>query len=156
MLFQYNGSTPSATCPGAWDKASPLQTWTTGDPHLHAYVSLGEGRPGTGAWQPRASSSELCTQISHLCVSSGGPLGDGRFGRFSRSTGSPSWPSPGSCREAARAAGRRQISSLLANVCSGGEMFSHHFSTCQKLFAPKLLTPHKVKHVNTTPVYFIL
>lgn len=110
MLFQYNGSTPSATCPGAWDKASPLQTWTTGDPHLHAYVSLGEGRPGTGAWQPRASSSELCTQISHLCVSSGGPLGDGRFGRFSRSTGSPSWPSPGSCREAARAAGRRQIS----------------------------------------------
>lgn len=46
--------------------------------------------------------------------------------------------------------------SLLADVCSGGETFSHHFSTCQKLFAPKLLTPHKVKHVNTTPVYFIL
>lgn len=46
--------------------------------------------------------------------------------------------------------------SLLANVCSEGETFSHHFSTCQELFAPKLLTPHKVKHVNTTPVYFIL
>ena len=59
------------------------------------------------AW---ASSSELCTQSSHLCVSSGGPLGDGMSGRFSRSTGSPSWPILGSCHEAVRAAGRRPIS----------------------------------------------
>lgn len=54
--------------------------------------------------------------------------------------------------------GRRHPSGpprLLADVC-GEETFAHHFSTCHKLFAPKLLTSHKVKHVNTTPVYFIL
>lgn len=39
---------------------------------------------------------------------------------------------------------------------AAGETFARHFSTCHKLFAPKLLTPHKVKHVSATPAYFIL
>lgn len=39
---------------------------------------------------------------------------------------------------------------------AAGETLARHFSARQKLFAPKLLTPRKVKHVDTTPVCLVL
>lgn len=68
------------------------------------------GDPGPGAWAPAGLCAQRRARASHLCVSAGAPLGDGMSGRSSHSTGSPSWPSPGSCLEAARAAGPRRLS----------------------------------------------
>lgn len=118
--------------------ASSSQTWATGGLHLWAPVPFGReagcGATNQGRRVPAgpfpagqapgecggAGGSTVVTwaghcaagraRASHLCVSAGGPLGDGMSGRSSHSTGSPSWPSPGSCREAVRAAGRRQLS----------------------------------------------
>ena len=87
-----------------------------------------DGRPGA----PR-SPAPARAPASHLCVSSGAPLGGGTSGRSSHSTGSPSWPSPGSGPEAARAAGRPPISPPRRRCLQRGKrshVTSAHVTSC--------------------------
>lgn len=92
----------------------------------------------------------------HLCVSSSELLSDGMSWMFSHSKDSPSWQTRGSYLSTAMTAGRRQIFQLPLQHLKERERSHITSAHVKKLFSLKLLMQHKAKHVNTTPVCFIL
>lgn len=104
-------------------------------------------------WHVQTALCSCCS--SHLYVFSSGPLSDVMFWMFFHNMGSLSWQNQGSCLSVKLAAGLLQISQLLLQCLQHRNDLTslQHMS---EVFSLKLLTQHKVKHANTTPVYFIL